>query len=104
VVFDEGIIGLLALPWKQTLKFDNNITILLALYNPKASHGDQGSINIISKSMIHDDEPTVNEPSLHGNERLANDDDHSNDQSHHFEHDVVQHPKKVVQLMKSLMK
>jgi hypothetical protein len=96
VVFDERIIGLFVLPWKQALNFDNNITILLILYNPTASHGDQGSINVISKSMIHDDEPTRNEPSLHGNERPTNDDDHSNDQSHHFEHDIVQHPKKVV--------
>jgi hypothetical protein len=36
--------------------------------------------------MIHDDEPTINEPSFHGNERPTNDDDHSNDQSHHNIH------------------
>ncbi len=97
VVFNERIIGLFTLLWKQAFKFDNT-AIPLALYNLEASHGDQGSINVNSKSMIHDDEPSVDEPSLHGNESLANDDDHSNDQSHHFEHEVVQHPKEVIQL------
>jgi len=90
VVFDEGIIGLYVLPWKQALKFDNT-TIPLALYNLEANHGDQGSINVNPESMIHDDEPIINEPSSHGNERPANDDDHSNDQSHHSEHETMQH-------------
>ncbi len=97
MVFDEGIIGLFALPWKQTLKFDNNITILLTIYNLKASHGDQGSINVNPKSMTpNDDEPIVDKPSFHENERPTNDDHHSNDQSHHSEHDVVHHPKEAV--------
>ncbi len=61
MVFDEGIIGLFALPWKQALKFDNNITIMLTIYNLKASHGDQGWINVNPKSMIHDDEPISTE-------------------------------------------
>ncbi len=96
MVFDEGIIGLSALPWKQALKFDNNITILLTIYNLKASHGDQGSINVNPKSMIHDDEPIVDKPSFHENERPTNDDDHSNDKSHHSKHDVVHHPKEAI--------
>jgi hypothetical protein len=54
--------------------------------------------------MIHDDEPSVDEPSLHGNESLANDDDHSNDQSHHFEHEVVQHPKEAIKLEEGFMR
>jgi hypothetical protein len=41
--------------------------------------------------MIHDDEPIVDKPSFHGNGRPTNDDDHSNDQSDHFEHHVVKH-------------
>jgi hypothetical protein len=97
VVFNERIIGLSTLPWKQTLKFDNT-TIPFVLYNLKANHGNQGSINVNMKSMIHDDEPTIDELSLHGNERLAN------DQSHHSKHEVVQHPKEVVQRTKGLMK
>jgi hypothetical protein len=88
VVFNERIIVLSTLPWKQALKFDNT-TVPLVLYNPKASHGDEGSINVNSKSMIHDDEPTIDKPSLHGIERLANDDHHSNDQSHHSKHETV---------------
>jgi hypothetical protein len=42
--------------------------------------------------MIHDDEPTIDKPPFHGNESPANDDDHSNDQSHLSEHETMQHP------------
>jgi hypothetical protein len=85
------------------LKFDN-ITIPLALYNLEASHGDQGSINVNLESMIHYDEPIINEPPLHGNESPANGDDHSNDQSHLFEHEIVQHLEKAIQLVEGFMR
>lgn len=97
VVFNEGIIGLSTLPWKQVLKFDNT-TIPFALYNLEASHGDQGSNNVNMKSTIHNDDPIVDKPSLHGNERPAN------DQSHHSKHEVVQHPKEIVQPTKGFMR
>jgi hypothetical protein len=103
VVFHEGIIGLSTLPWKQALKFDNT-TIPVALYNPKASHGDQRSINVNPESMIHDDEPTIHKPPFHGNESVVNDDDHSNDQSHLFEHEAMQHPEEEIQLVEGLMR
>jgi hypothetical protein len=53
--------------------------------------------------MIHDDEPTIDKPPLHGNESLA-DDDHSNDQSHLSEHETMQHPKEAIQPVEGLMR
>jgi len=50
------------------------------------------------KSTIHNDDPIVDKPSLHGNERPAN------DQSHHSKHEVVQHPKEIVQPTKGFMR
>jgi hypothetical protein len=54
--------------------------------------------------MIHDDEPIIDKPPLHGNESPTNDYDHSNNQSHLFEHEVVQHPEEAIQPSKGLMR